>query len=49
MGNDNVPAFQYISAYKYGNNYVVGGTDVIGLTSAGCFESQHHLGSSQDL
>jgi TonB-linked SusC/RagA family outer membrane protein len=35
MGNDNVPAFQYITAYKYGNNYVVGNNDVIGLTSAG--------------
>jgi TonB-linked SusC/RagA family outer membrane protein len=35
MGNDNVPAFQHISAVSYaGNNYVVGGNDVIGLTPA---------------
>lgn len=35
MGNDNVGAFQHVTAYKYGNNYVVGNGDVIGLTSAG--------------
>lgn len=31
MGNDNVGAFQHISAYTYNNNYVIGGGDVIGL------------------
>jgi TonB-linked SusC/RagA family outer membrane protein len=31
MGNDSIPAFQYITAYKYANNYVVGNSDVIGL------------------
>ncbi|HEY3403140.1 MAG TPA: TonB-dependent receptor [Ohtaekwangia sp.] len=35
MGNDNVLPFQYIPAFRYGNNYVVGNSDVIGLTSAG--------------
>jgi TonB-linked SusC/RagA family outer membrane protein len=32
MGNDLVNSFQYLSTYGYGNNYVIGGTDVSGLT-----------------
>jgi len=32
MGNDKVDAFQYIAYYNQGNNYVVGNTDVSGLT-----------------
>jgi TonB-linked SusC/RagA family outer membrane protein len=35
MGNDSIPAFQYITAYRYANNYVVGNNDVIGLAPAG--------------
>lgn len=36
MGNDAVDAFQYITSYEYGNNYVMGGgTDVIGLIQSG--------------
>ena len=35
MGNDAVEAFQYLTAYEYGNNYVLGGTDVIGLIQSG--------------
>ena len=31
MGNDLVSAFQYLTTYGYGNNYVLGGTDVSGL------------------
>ena len=31
MGNDLVNAFQYLSTYGYGRNYVIGGTDVAGL------------------
>jgi TonB-linked SusC/RagA family outer membrane protein len=31
MGNDLVSAFQYLTAYGYGRNYVIGGTDVSGL------------------
>jgi len=33
MGNDNVATFQYIAAYGFGNNYVVGGSDVTGLAA----------------
>ena len=35
MGNDAVDAFQYLTAYEYGNNYVIGGADVIGLIQSG--------------
>jgi TonB-linked SusC/RagA family outer membrane protein len=35
MGNDLVDAFQYLTSYAYGNNYVVGGNDVAGLTESG--------------
>lgn len=31
LGNDNVGAFQYLTTYAYGNNYVLGGNDVVGL------------------
>jgi TonB-linked SusC/RagA family outer membrane protein len=31
MGNDLVSAFQYLTTYGYGRNYVIGGTDVSGL------------------
>jgi len=35
LGNDLVPSFQYLTAYSFGNNYVVGNKDVIGLTQSG--------------
>jgi TonB-linked SusC/RagA family outer membrane protein len=35
MGNDLVNAFQYLTSYAYGNNYVVGGNDVAGLAESG--------------
>lgn len=35
MGNDSIPAFQYITSYGYGNNYVIGNNDVIGLVQSG--------------
>jgi TonB-linked SusC/RagA family outer membrane protein len=35
MGNDLVNAFQYLTAYGFGNNYVIGGNDVIGLVESG--------------
>ncbi len=35
MGNDAVPAFQYLTSYEYGNNYVIGGSDVIGIVQSG--------------
>lgn len=31
MGNDRVAAFQHMMTYNYGNNYVIGGSDVQGL------------------
>lgn len=35
MGNDAVDPYQYLTAYEYGNNYVLGGSDVVGLIQAG--------------
>ncbi len=35
MGNDLVSAFQYLTTYGYGNNYVIGGSDVTGLVQTG--------------
>ena len=35
MGNDLVSAFQYLTTYGYGNNYVIGGSNVIGLVETG--------------
>ena len=37
MGNDSIPAFQYIPTYEYNRdfNYVLGGGDVVGLTQSG--------------
>ena len=35
MGNDLVSAFQYLTTYGYGNNYVIGGSNVIGLVQTG--------------
>ena len=35
MGNDAVPPFQYLTSYAYNNNYVIGGSDVIGLIQSG--------------
>lgn len=35
MGNDLVNQFQYLTTYGYGNNYVIGGSDVIGLVQTG--------------
>lgn len=35
MGNDQVQSFQYLTTYKYGNNYVVGDKDVSGLIQSG--------------
>ncbi|MGD9930807.1 MAG: TonB-dependent receptor [Mangrovibacterium sp.] len=34
MGNDAVPPFQYLTSYAYGNNYVLGNSDVIGLVQS---------------
>ena len=31
MGNDLVSAFQYLISYRYGNNFVIGNSDVSGL------------------
>jgi TonB-linked SusC/RagA family outer membrane protein len=33
MGNDNVPPYQYLTAYGFGSNYVIGGVDVNGLNA----------------
>ncbi len=33
MGNDNVPAYQYLTAYGFGNNYVINGVEVNGLNA----------------
>ena len=33
MGNDNVPAYQYLAAYGFGSNYVIGDVDVNGLNA----------------
>jgi TonB-linked SusC/RagA family outer membrane protein len=35
MGNDLVNAFQYLTSYAYGSNYVIGGNDVSGLAESG--------------
>lgn len=35
MGNDAVPPFQYMASYAYGDNYVIGNSDVIGLVQSG--------------
>ena len=35
MGNDLVNSFQYLTNYGYGNNYVIGGSDVTGLVQTG--------------
>ncbi|MDO6430046.1 TonB-dependent receptor [Flavitalea sp. BT771] len=35
MGNDLVAPFQYLTNYGYGNNYVIGGSNVIGLVQTG--------------
>lgn len=35
MGNDLVNSFQYLTTYGFGNNYVIGGTDVTGLVQTG--------------
>ncbi len=35
MGNDLVNSFQYLTTYGYGNNYVIGGSDVTGLAQTG--------------
>jgi TonB-linked SusC/RagA family outer membrane protein len=35
MGNDRVAAFQYLTSYGYGNNFVIGGNDVTGLIQSG--------------
>jgi TonB-linked SusC/RagA family outer membrane protein len=34
LGNDNVNPYQYLTTYSYGNNYVLGGSDVVGLTQS---------------
>lgn len=34
LGNDNVDAFQYLTTYSYGSNYVLGNNDVIGLVQS---------------
>ncbi|RNC64458.1 TonB-dependent receptor [Proteiniphilum sp. X52] len=33
MGNDNIPAYQYLAAYGFGSNYVIGNVDVNGLNA----------------
>lgn len=35
MGNDLVNSFQYLTTYGFGNNYVIGGSDVTGLVQTG--------------
>ena len=35
LGNDKVSAFQYLTAYTYGSNYVFGGTTAQGLEQSG--------------
>lgn len=35
LGNDNIPSFSYMSKYGFGNNYVLGGKDVSGITETG--------------
>ncbi len=35
MGNDQVAAFQYLTSFGYGNNYVIGKNDVTGLVQTG--------------
>jgi len=35
MGNDIVKAFQYLTVYGYGSNYVIGNNDVTGLVQSG--------------
>ena len=34
VGNDRVPAYQYLQAFQFGNNYVFGGGDVPGIYSS---------------
>ena len=34
LGNDRVPAYQYLQAFQFGNNYVLGGSDVPGIYSS---------------
>lgn len=34
LGNDRVPAYQYLQAFQFGNNYVFGGTDAPGIYSS---------------
>lgn len=35
QGNDNIDPFQYLLKYNLGNNYVFGGTDMVGLYQKG--------------
>jgi TonB-linked SusC/RagA family outer membrane protein len=35
LGNDLVAAFQYLTAYTFGSNYVLGNKDVLGLVQSG--------------
>ena len=35
MGNDQVGAYQYLTTYSYGSNYVIGKNDVTGLVQNG--------------
>jgi TonB-linked SusC/RagA family outer membrane protein len=35
LGNDRIPSFSYMSKYGFGNNYVLGGKDVSGITETG--------------
>ena len=34
LGNDRVPAYQYLQAFQFGNNYVFGGSDIAGIYSS---------------
>jgi TonB-linked SusC/RagA family outer membrane protein len=34
LGNDRVPAYQYLQAFQFGNNYVFGGADSPGIYSS---------------
>ncbi|MCW0484885.1 TonB-dependent receptor [Gaoshiqia sediminis] len=34
LGNDRVPAYQYLQAFQFGNNFVFGGGDVPGIYSS---------------
>jgi TonB-linked SusC/RagA family outer membrane protein len=35
IGNDAIPAFQYVTSYGYNRNFVLGNNDVIGLVQSG--------------